>query len=203
MGKRHYDRSGDYEGQTDDEGRHYDRRGDYTGMTDDEGRHYDRRGNYTGMSDDEGRHYDRRGNYTGMTDDEDRHYDSRGNYEGSSEDDSGSCFVTTACVRLRGLPDNCRELRALRKLRDHHMLMTATGRSNVNSYYRLAPRIVAAIEQSPNPSAELTFIYRTCVVPTVSLVEHGQFDAAQEYYEKHVRKIAARYGIQLNTKLDD
>lgn len=31
---------------------------------------------------------------------------------------SGGCFVTTACVKMLGLPDDCREMTVLRNFRD-------------------------------------------------------------------------------------
>lgn len=37
---------------------------------------------------------------------------------GSKESDNGGCYLTTACVAARGLPDTCTELQTLRAFRD-------------------------------------------------------------------------------------
>ena len=38
--------------------------------------------------------------------------------DGSSDDNDSGCFLTTACIRAKGLPDDCMELQTLRAYRD-------------------------------------------------------------------------------------
>ena len=38
------------------------------------------------------------------------------------EENTGLCFLTTACVEARGLPDNCLELHILRKFKGRFVL---------------------------------------------------------------------------------
>jgi hypothetical protein len=84
--------------------------------------------------------------------------------EGSS---SGSCcFITTACVRAAGLPDDCEELTALRWFRDVILLGFEAGRALGALYYQVSPGIVAAIAASPLEEEiyrRLFGVIRTCV----------------------------------------
>src|SRR3954470_9525489 len=46
------------------------------------------------------------------------------------------CFITTACCELLGLPDNCFELRLLRRYRDRVLARLPGGREKIALYYR-------------------------------------------------------------------
>ena len=50
----------------------------------------------------------------------DKYYkpDGKNTPSGSKENDNGGCYLTTACVAARGLPDTCAELQTLRAFRD-------------------------------------------------------------------------------------
>jgi|GEM_PF-1698252 len=67
-------------------------------------------------------------------------------------DDSG-CLVTTACVRWAGLPDDCRELTLMRRLREDHVRRRPDGGRILAAYAALAPRLIDRIEASPDADA--------------------------------------------------
>ncbi|MEM8722550.1 MAG: CFI-box-CTERM domain-containing protein [Cyanobacteria bacterium P01_G01_bin.39] len=52
------------------------------------------------------------------------------------------CFLTTACVKHTGLPDDCFELQILRNFRDDYLASTAEGQALIEQYYKEAPIIV-------------------------------------------------------------
>jgi hypothetical protein len=64
--------------------------------------------------------------------------------------DNGGCFLTTACMRHKGLPDDCRELRVLREFRDGYLARTQRGRDLLYEYYSTAPYVVQKVSESPH-----------------------------------------------------
>lgn len=67
-----------------------------------------------------------------------------------TKDNSGSekkgCSLTTAACEMRGLPDDCHELRVLRRFRADVLVRSGEGRALVKEYYREAPRLVPLIK---------------------------------------------------------
>lgn len=102
------------------------------------------------------------------------------------------CFLTTACVEARGLPDDCDELSTLREFRDTYMSSSKHLRALVDLYYEIAPRIVQAIEASENRREELDAIYQT-IVTCVDLVKRKQYERAVEIYKRCVIRLANQY----------
>ena len=49
--------------------------------------------------------------------------------------DTSGCFLTSACVEARGLPDDCYELRVLRNFRDSYLVKQDCGECEINHYY--------------------------------------------------------------------
>ena len=56
--------------------------------------------------------------------------------------ETSGCFLTSACVEAKGLPDDCRELTVLRNFRDTYLKASADGQRDVCEYYHVAPMIV-------------------------------------------------------------
>ena len=84
--------------------------------------------------------------------------------------DAGSssswCFITTACVRSRGLEDDCEELMLLRNFRNTYLLGLEQGSDIIAQYYKIAPAIVASINKSPDAKEiydSLYHVIRLCV----------------------------------------
>jgi hypothetical protein len=71
---------------------------------------------------------------------------------GDTKKKSG-CFLTTAAVQFKGLPDDCHELQVMRQFRDSYLLTTAEGRQLVERYYAAAPEIAARLTKSSGMSS--------------------------------------------------
>lgn len=102
------------------------------------------------------------------------------------------CFITTACCEQLGRPDDCAELRALRRFRDEVMLNCSQGRADVARYYRLAPRIVAAIHERAEEHV-LTRLYFTHILPSAIAARLGLHGAAYAIYASGMRRMARRF----------
>lgn len=101
---------------------------------------------------------------------------------GKANTSCNSCFLTSACAVAQNLPDDCDELRILRTFRDTYLLATAPGRALVQEYYKIAPGICARIDLRQDAKLLYADLYRRLVLPTVRLVQAGQFGAACDHY---------------------
>lgn len=61
-------------------------------------------------------------------------YDECPIYKGNP--DSGGCYLTTACVEAKGLPDDCEELTILRDFRDHWLKKQPGGAEEIAEYHQ-------------------------------------------------------------------
>lgn len=105
----------------------------------------------------------------------------------------GSCYITSACCAYRGLADDCRELGAMRRLRDVHLSPTARGRRIVADYYREAPRIVEMINASQRREELYDRIFDHIAACT-ELVEAGDFTNATDVYLAMMRELREDLG---------
>jgi len=90
--------------------------------------------------------------------------------------DGGMCIVTSACMKAKGLPDDCHELESLRKLRSWMSENLSDGSKMIAQYEALAPKIVKKINESANPEAIWNRIYEQFIRPAVNSVEEGAPD---------------------------
>jgi hypothetical protein len=99
------------------------------------------------------------------------------------------CFLSTACIAARGLPDDCEELTVLRRFREEHLRGAAAGDSLLRDYDTLAPRIVAAIDQRPDARALYERIYAEVAlcVRDIQGLDHA---AALDRYRRLVEGLA-------------
>ncbi len=95
-----------------------------------------------------------------------------------SSSGGGGCILTTACVRAQGLPDDCAELGAFRRLRDGYVLHQPSGEDQIRRYYRTAPALIEAIDARPDADAVWARIYVDAVAKLTALIEYGELDAA-------------------------
>ncbi len=107
--------------------------------------------------------------------------------------DSSGCFLTSACVEARGLPDDCHELTVLRRFRDEYLKQTETGAAEICEYYHTAPAIVEKIRSLPNAKEIFDRIYTELVLPCVTLIEAGQNTKAHDIYRGYVKKLQMQY----------
>jgi hypothetical protein len=97
---------------------------------------------------------------------------------------SRPCYLTTACVRARGLQDDCFELTVLRKFRDLYVATFAEGTTAIAEYYSFAPNVVEAIGRSGKGDSVYSAIYKDLVAPSVRLILGRAFDSAFEHYKR-------------------
>ena len=104
------------------------------------------------------------------------------------------CFITTACVRAKGLPDDCHELTMLRWFRDNIMKATESGKEAVQEYYEVAPALVQKMLSLPNAQEIFSTLYNKLVKPCVEMIEAGRYDEATETYTGMVNELRREYG---------
>lgn len=102
------------------------------------------------------------------------------------------CFLTSACVEHMGLPDDCIELRVLRKFRDEYLMETDSGSILISDYYAIAPDIVTVINQNEKASTIYENIYK-CIQKCVCAIQLNQPIVAMEMYEQMVTKLRAKF----------
>lgn len=113
-----------------------------------------------------------------------------GDFGGSGTD---GCFLTTACVRSKNLPDNCDELETLRAFRDSFMMFTTQGRSEVKAYYKIAPALVEAINSLPDADEIWNSLFDRVIVPAVDLIKHNKLDDAYKLYKNCVLQLQTHF----------
>lgn len=103
------------------------------------------------------------------------------------------CYLTSACTRSRGLPDDCYELQRLRWFRDNFLANQPGGEADIQEYYRIAPQIVAAIDRAEQPDKRWNAIYEELIAPCVRLIDTHQLTACFDLYKQYTRKLQAAY----------
>ena len=114
-------------------------------------------------------------------------------YGSSSSGTQEGCFITTAAVEHMGLDDNCDELNILRKYRDQLVEKDPEFRKIVLEYYKVAPHIVAKINNNDNKDQILDNIYKDLVVPVTNYLKKGKVDKAKEHYINTYNKLKEEY----------
>ena len=105
--------------------------------------------------------------------------------EEESNTDTG-CFLTSACVRARNLPDNCEELTVLRAFRDGYMRTVPEGNMDIETYYRIAPMIVKQINLEKDSDSIWNRIYDELIRPCVDDIKSGKHREAYQRYKEYV-----------------
>jgi hypothetical protein len=103
----------------------------------------------------------------------------------SDSSSSGGCFITTACVQAKGLPDNCKELTILRNFRDTYMRNLGNGSSEIENYYNTAPAIVSKINNRLDKNEIWVKVYDRLSV-AINMIELNDLNGAYNYYKNLV-----------------
>lgn len=113
---------------------------------------------------------------------------------GSSGSSGGSwCFISTACVEARGLPDDCLELQLLRDFRNRFVRGLPCGAEVIAEYYQKAPLIVGRINAHAERKVIYTDLFSRLVKPSVALIRKGKYDEAFRVYRDIVRELEAKH----------
>ena len=107
--------------------------------------------------------------------------------------EDGGCYLTTACVRARGLADDCADLETLRAFRDGYLARTEDGRREIAQYYAFAPEIVAAIERLPDSAEIWERLYADLVAPCVGMIRRGENERAHRRYRECALRLRDAY----------
>lgn len=184
MPKKITNRHGDTVAHVSDNGRITNTHGDTTGYVDSHGRITDRHGDTVGYVDKNGRMTDKHGDTIGYHKDDGRLTDRYGDTSGYVKEDTSGCFLTSACVAYKGLPDDCEELTVLRQYRDYYLRGFKEGQNDVERYYQIAPVVVKAIEALPSSERSACYEHIFCVVSQcVSEIKHGSLGDAHSRYK--------------------
>lgn len=105
---------------------------------------------------------------------------------GHFEGDSGGigCYLTTACTKSKGLPDDCYELETLRRFRDTYMAFKPEGKTDIAEYYKFAPLIVEAIDNRSDSTEIWNRVYEEMILPCVRLIECEKSEEAYDKYKQ-------------------
>lgn len=109
------------------------------------------------------------------------------------DDDDYDCFLTTACVFHKGLPDDCHELQTIRFLRENYMRGTANGEILLKEYDTAGPAILRSLREAANRKEILDHLYDQLVVPSVEKIESGKYQEAINYYSAYVEAMKQQY----------
>ena len=104
----------------------------------------------------------------------------------------GTCFLTTACVKHKGHPDDCAELTALRAFRDNYMKASKRGSALVEEYYAIAPSIVEKIDESKDSAKVYDEIYQV-ITQCVSLIKQERWEETEKAYTNMVDQLSKRF----------
>lgn len=114
-------------------------------------------------------------------------------YSNEVKSSDSDCFLTTACVQHKQLPDDCDELQTLRHLRDNYMQHTEEGQWLIHQYRDIAPGIVQSIGQYENSHEIYEYMYQYMITPAVQLVKEGELQEAAEHYILFVKALREKY----------
>lgn len=118
-------------------------------------------------------------------------YDDCPIYKGNSS--SSGCFLTSACISAKGLPDDCYELQVLRNYRDNWLSKAEGGLAAISHYYIVAPKIVAAIDKLAERNEIYELIYNKMINPCVEFIEEKKYQDAFELYRGMTLQLADEY----------
>ena len=104
----------------------------------------------------------------------------------SNSGGGGWCFITTAVCESSGKPDDCEELKILRKFRDEFMLADEERKKLVAEYYEIAPEIVRKIKTLENAGEIFSEILDRFIITCVMYIEKGCNQCALNHYVRMI-----------------
>lgn len=122
-----------------------------------------------------------------------KYYNDRSSGGYSGNNNSGGCYLTSACIESRKLPDNCEELEILRLFRDNYLAQRQGGKADIEQYYEIAPKIVDAINRKSNSKDIWNEVYSDLVVPCVEMIRSKEYEKAYSLYQNYALKLRDIY----------
>lgn len=106
---------------------------------------------------------------------------------------SSGCYLTSACVEAKGLPDDCQELTVIRDFRDNWLKHQPGGLAEVAEYYAAAPAIAEKINERADAPQIWAELYETLVAPCVALIRQGNMEEAHDVYKGSAEQLKTVY----------
>jgi len=106
--------------------------------------------------------------------------------------DTSPCFITTACVEAKGLPDSCPELNTVRAFRDNYVRALPDAEEILREYYEVAPKIVASINRADDRQRVYLNLYKD-LVSAVDLIRQGKDNEVFKNYLRILSELKQRY----------
>lgn len=106
---------------------------------------------------------------------------------------SGGCFITTAVCNSFGKTDDCYELTTFRKFRDTWLAAQPDGKSLIEEYYSIAPRIVDEINKLADSAQIYKNIWQKYLAPCLEFIRSGDNLSCKEKYIEMVRELKYRF----------
>lgn len=103
------------------------------------------------------------------------------------------CFITTAVCMTLGKPDDCEELSTMRMFRDTWLRNQPDGPALVEEYYKIAPKIVAAINHMENRKSIFESIYGDYILPCIESAKAEEFARSKQIYIQMVDTLKLQY----------
>ena len=106
------------------------------------------------------------------------------------------CFLTTSCCEMLGLPDDCFELRTLRRYRDETLAAMPGGNAAIATYYLLATAILGRIPREER-AARLLSVYARCILPSAVAAQLGLNTLAYRFYARMMSELARDFAPEV------
>lgn len=104
----------------------------------------------------------------------------------------GGCFITTACCEALGLDDDCFELRALRRYRDHVLAWRPGGVADIAAYYEIAPLILARLPGETR-NERLRSLYARYILPAAIAARLGLDTLTYKLYRRMLNELVCAF----------
>lgn len=107
---------------------------------------------------------------------------------------SEGCYISSACINSRGLPDDCYELQILRAFRDKRCRFDKDFEKLTKEYYEFAPKVVASIDDETKKEEIYAELYTSLVKPCVAYLLANEETKAIAHYKDVVFALKEKYG---------
>lgn len=117
--------------------------------------------------------------------------------ESPHEKKPSDCFITSAVCTALNKSDDCEELMLLRSYRDQIKQESDAVSRLIAEYYRVAPMIVACIDQDPQAATIYQDLWNNDIAKTCTLVKAGKHTEATLRYIRMTVELCKKYNVSL------
>ena len=104
-----------------------------------------------------------------------------------------NCFITTAVCDNFGKADDCYELTMFRNFRDNWLVKQSDGKSLIDEYYEIAPKIVNKINQLTNANEIYNSIWINYLKPCLKFIENDDNQNCKALYIDMVKNLKEKF----------